>query len=427
MKKLILSIFLFFVVIAASAQLTSNQGKYYTDFPGIDYVFVFNGITNSTSITYNGSALGLKWYTFTNPTPIYLGVDTFDQLADNTGYVLEMPNGNKIYFWVIDYQKYIPASKALSIENNPAAQCEDLKLFFNIPTLSYSTFSGVTHYLPREYKLKYQTLGWTGSAWKQVDSTQTIVMPLTEKSITVPYCNTTFTLTGDQYATDLGISPSSSITDTYTSNAVICKATSVLTLRTETNEEKRPSLASQHEGSAPLDFQFLSNANEPIAQYYNWQIFKDNSKLPLITRNDKDHRYTFTQAGIYKVKISASNSFPCVYTDSIIITVSESEIYAPNVFTPNGDGLNDEFRVAYKSINTFQCWIYNRWGNELYTWTDPTKGWNGKYNGVDVKPGAYYYVIKALGSDYNPNSTPNPKTHRRVGEYLLKGDINLLR
>jgi hypothetical protein len=60
-------------------------------------------------------------------------------------------------------------------------------------------------------------------------------------------------------------------------------------------------------------------------------------------------------------------------------------------------------------------------------WTNPTKGWDGKINGVDATPGPYFYVIKANGSDYDPKSTPNATTHRRIGEYLLKGDINLLR
>jgi gliding motility-associated-like protein len=109
------------------------------------------------------------------------------------------------------------------------------------------------------------------------------------------------------------------------------------------------------------------------------------------------------------------------------VTVQTSEIFVPNVFTPNGDDVNDEFCVAYKSITSFQCWVYNRWGREVYMWTDPTKGWNGKINGKDATPGAYFYVIKARGSDFDPNATPNPVTHLRIGEYLLKGDINLLR
>jgi len=85
----------------------------------------------------------------------------------------------------------------------------------------------------------------------------------------------------------------------------------------------------------------------------------------------------------------------------------------PNVFTPNGDGQNDEFRVAYKSIITFQAWVYNRWGRKVFSWSDPQKGWDGNINGKKATTGPYFYVIKATGSD--------------GVKYLKKGDINLLR
>ena len=113
------------------------------------------------------------------------------------------------------------------------------------------------------------------------------------------------------------------------------------------------------------------------------------------------------------VKVTVSNDKTCSYSDSITVTVSTSSIQAPNVFTPNGDGYNDEFRVAYKSILTFHCWVYNRWGRLVYEWTDPMKGWDGNINGKEASPGPYYYVIKATGNDGK--------------KYKLKGDINLLR
>jgi gliding motility-associated-like protein len=161
--------------------------------------------------------------------------------------------------------------------------------------------------------------------------------------------------------------------------------------------------------SAPIDVQFLSNAND-ATQFYKWEIFKEKS---LVTnRTDKDQRYTFTEAGNYIVRITVSNNI-CSFTDSIAVVVSESAIYVPLVFTPNGDGFNDEFRVAYKSLISFQCWVYNRWGRQVYYWSDPTKGWDGNINGKKAVPGPYFYVIKAIGSDKKA--------------YKLKGDINLLR
>ena len=88
-------------------------------------------------------------------------------------------------------------------------------------------------------------------------------------------------------------------------------------------------------------------------------------------------------------------------------------LLVPNVFTPNGDGTNDEFRVAYRSLKTFHAYIFNRWGHQVYSWTDPAKGWNGNIGSRPASEGAYYYLIEAEGTD---------------GEkYKLKGAVNLLR
>ena len=86
----------------------------------------------------------------------------------------------------------------------------------------------------------------------------------------------------------------------------------------------------------------------------------------------------------------------------------------PNEFSPGTTpGINDEFRVAYKSLVKFKAWIFNRWGLQMYYWTDPAQGWDGKKGGKYVQPGVYFYVIEAEGSDGI--------------KYKEKGDINILR
>ena len=119
-------------------------------------------------------------------------------------------------------------------------------------------------------------------------------------------------------------------------------------------------------------------------------------------------------------------------TDSVEITVSvsTSQLVVPNVFTPNGDGRNDEFRVMYRSIVEFECWVYNRWGKLVYHWTDPAKGWDGTINGRPAAEGAYYYVIRAKGADAEAGGEYHKVTKKRpaaVGVYQLSGDINLIR
>ena len=83
-------------------------------------------------------------------------------------------------------------------------------------------------------------------------------------------------------------------------------------------------------------------------------------------------------------------------------------------FSPGtSTGVNDAFRVAYKSLVNYKIWIFNRWGNELYHSTNPTQGWDGKKSGKYVPPGVYFYVIEATGSD--------------GVKYNKKGSINILR
>ena len=69
-------------------------------------------------------------------------------------------------------------------------------------------------------------------------------------------------------------------------------------------------------------------------------------------------------------------------------------ISIPNVFTPNGDGKNDVFKVSARGVTTFNCSIYNRWGLKLYEWNDANGFWNGKTpDGSLASDGTYFYII----------------------------------
>lgn len=437
MRKIILSICVcIFTVIATAAQLTSATGKLYKTFSGIDYVFIFNGINNTTEVKYDSVATNVKWYKFNDPTPIYTGVAVFDQLENATGYILEEENGNRITFWVIDYTNYLSTSSKIvvdSIQDSENTECKELKLSINpkVPVLYYKISSGDSITIPRDFTISYDNKEWKTEVWSTITSTKELTLPTTEQiTVSAPLCNTKFTLSGDQYAVDLGLTPVSSLSNEYTAIAVECHITTVVSprKRDQNNEDQAPWQTTPIDFSAPIEVEFLSNANEPVAEFYNWEIYKDNSEIPMISRQDKSIRYTFNEAGTYNVKLVSSNKYCKTDTVFIPITVSESLIDVPNVFTPNGDGMNDEFRVAYRSIISFEAWVYNRWGRLVFHWTDPQKGWDGNINGRKAAVGPYYYVIKALGSDFNPESEPiNKETKLRLGEYLKKGDINLLR
>jgi len=72
---------------------------------------------------------------------------------------------------------------------------------------------------------------------------------------------------------------------------------------------------------------------------------------------------------------------------------SVDSIFIPNVFTPNGDGLNEKFLVKGDGIRDLSVKIFDRWGNLLYESSEINEGWDGKYRGVKVSSGTYSYVI----------------------------------
>ena len=96
-------------------------------------------------------------------------------------------------------------------------------------------------------------------------------------------------------------------------------------------------------------------------------------------------------------------------------TPQVSSLLMPNAFSPNGDGINDIYKPknGYQNITEFHAYIFNRWGQKLFEWTDPATGWDGTYKGSPVKDGVYFCLVKAKGADGKI--------------YNFKKDVNLLK
>lgn len=180
-------------------------------------------------------------------------------------------------------------------------------------------------------------------------------------------------------------------------------------------------------GQAPLEVMFHNNSVN--ADEFLWYLYRDTSDMnkPLMNLEDSllDHRirterefnYTYENPGRYRVQMVAINSAGnrCQDTmDSQYVNVIASLVNVPNVFTPNGDGINDIFRAQCFSVESFQGVILNRWGRKIYEWNDPTGGWNGRINGKYASPGTYYYIITARGREKS-----NPPKYVRKGALLL--------
>lgn len=82
---------------------------------------------------------------------------------------------------------------------------------------------------------------------------------------------------------------------------------------------------------------------------------------------------------------------------TVIVSVLDCEsVEIPNVFTPNGDGINDVFRTKLEANTCFHCYIYNRWGQPVYEMHEFNTGWDGTLGntGNPLPSGVYYYLVE---------------------------------
>ena len=102
----------------------------------------------------------------------------------------------------------------------------------------------------------------------------------------------------------------------------------------------------------------------------------------------------------YLLTVTDNNS--CISKDSVLITVDllEFEGLITNLFTPNGDGINDTWFI--KDIGKYpesEVFVYNIYGKLVYTKKGYTNDWQGTYNGADLPDGTYYYVLRFEDND----------------------------
>lgn len=176
-----------------------------------------------------------------------------------------------------------------------------------------------------------------------------------------------------------------------------------------------------YSGSAPAEASFSVTATDATdwKSHHEWRFYNELSQTPYLIRYEEDTNYTFTTSGSFRVvlySVFTQDNDTIIYeSDPIIVSIAESKLEMPNAFSPNDDGHNDIYKArdGYQSIVEFHAYIFNRWGQKLYEWTNINDGWNGKFHGQDVKEGVYFCLVKAKGSDGKI--------------YNIKTDVNLLR
>ncbi len=119
---------------------------------------------------------------------------------------------------------------------------------------------------------------------------------------------------------------------------------------------------------------------------WSWNFGDLTSTSDVSTAQNPSYQYPST--GANTVTLIVTNQFGCVDTATQIVDIIDDFVfYAPNAFTPDGDGLNDIFlpRGIGYDIETFNLMIFDRWGNNIYSTDDYNKGWDGRANhGTDI-------------------------------------------
>ena len=205
-----------------------------------------------------------------------------------------------------------------------------------------------------------------------------------------------------------------------------CTAQAIATINPPASALNADFTVSPETGLQPMDITITNLSEGGTA--YEW-IFGDGNTIT--TYDTASFEFLYADSGTFTLTLIAYNDVTgCTDTmmlENGIYVEPTSLINVPNVFTPNGDGINDMFPIdpvgnnffpfEIRNIYDFKGEIYNRWGEKVYQWTQPLAGWDGRStSGLDLKAGTYYFVITAKGVDGDS-----------VTDYELKGDVTMIK
>lgn len=139
-----------------------------------------------------------------------------------------------------------------------------------------------------------------------------------------------------------------------------------------------------------------------------WQPFEDVTcfSCPATTTYPLNETTTFV--------VFYEQSGGCQSSDTVTVFVEESFGFGiPNSFSPNGDGVNDVLFVRGSNITRMNFVVYNRYGEEMFSTTDQSKGWDGTKNGRELNAGVFGYYLEVFQLDGT--------------RHEVKGDVTMVR
>jgi gliding motility-associated-like protein len=142
-------------------------------------------------------------------------------------------------------------------------------------------------------------------------------------------------------------------------------------------------------------------------KFEQYQVFKKDNEVSVLiatvtgkldtTYLDKTGDIECASEACYQV-VAVSQDGLSSYSNSNC-TGSSSALFAPNAMSPNGDGLNDVYRIRGLYISQFHFEVYTRWGEKIFETDECMQPWDGTYRGKRVPSGCYFYVVNAIGAD----------------------------
>jgi gliding motility-associated-like protein len=132
--------------------------------------------------------------------------------------------------------------------------------------------------------------------------------------------------------------------------------------------------------------------------------------IPILSGRNFPLVYSPNDIRAKKVRVRAESldPVPKITYSNIIESELGLNIYFPTAFTPNGDGLNDEYTPNGPLVFNYSMEIYSRWGDLIFISNDIQKGWNGIFNEKHAKTGAYIYKVRyedVVGTAYNASGS----------------------
>lgn len=424
-------------VFSAGAQSLSFQGnsiKVLEETPekstGLEKIYILYTTAGVTASYTSPAAGSVRWMKYGNlggghaeeVASVQSGnTSTLSVLEGDAGYIID-DGGRSYCFWIVDYSRHRLGLE--SVGPSPDQECgvSIIEVSGNGSPIRYFTINGMQKTLDQEITIDYHTQEWSEESqiFETVPVSKSFDSLQSQYRLSPPnYCSSTFTVSGDKFLRQWNwaqsvespsISPVSVDARTF---ALVNSAS------TDDGADASNQIGSGDQeglgGSAPCDISFQAYVTDGVI-HNEWQLTRDPNFENIDFRfTTQDLDYTFLDEGTHYLRYIGSNADgSCEYIgETYEVNIGESQLLIPNAFSPNGDGVNDLWKVAYRSLLEFQCHIFDRNGHKVCHLTSPDQGWDGKVEGKTVKSGVFYYVIEAKGTDGK--------------KYNRSGDINVVR